>query len=241
MLVIPAIDLKGGACVRLRQGRDEETTSYSGDPVAVAEEWKRQGAVLLHVVNLDGAFGRSSSHLKILGEIVARTGLAVEFGGGLRSQEAVDAALEVGAAKVVLGTAAIEDPGLLDYVLGRYGAPRLVVALDALDGFVAVKGWTEVSSRTVRDTARELRGVGVEEVLYTDVRRDGMLTGPDFHGVTELTTAGVKVIASGGVGSLDDLRTLGALGNAAIVGVVVGKALYENRFTLAEAIEAVRV
>lgn len=238
MIVIPAIDLKNGKCVRLRQGRDEETTEYSGDPVAVAETWVSAGAQRVHIVNLDGAFGRESSHLRLLAEIAVRCPVVLHFGGGLRTPADVDAAIDAGAGKVVLGTAAILDPSLVDDVLERYGPARLIVAVDAVEGSVVVRGWREVSGEKILAATARMQARGVEEILYTDVGRDGMMTGPDVAGVEALASTGLRVIASGGVGSLDHIRALAGSPHAGILGVIVGKALYERRFTFAEAMGA---
>lgn len=238
MEIIPAIDLKGGRCVRLLQGRDEATTEYSDDPVAVADEWVRQGARRIHVVNLDGAFGRSSLNLQVFAAMARRHEIAWQFGGGLRAQDAVDAALGAGAKKVVIGTAAISDRGFLRSVLGLAGPSRTIVALDAREGMVLTHGWTEATSVGVEELAREMHEMGVMEILYTDVDRDGMMTGPDLSTLERLAGIGPSVLASGGVSSVRDIVSLLGLGKFSISGVIIGKALYEKRVTLAEAFAA---
>jgi len=232
MDIIPAIDLKGGMCVRLRQGKDEDTTAYSADPVAVARDWFSQGAHRLHVVNLDGAFGRASGHLELLRAITRLSPTPVQYGGGLRSVAAVDEAFNAGAAKVVLGTVAVEDPPLLRQMLRVSGAERCIIAVDAVGGKVATKGWTAVSSMNALDLISRLLDDGIREVLYTDVSRDGMMSGPDTTNLVRLAATGIKVIASGGISSREDVLSLMALNNRNISGVIIGKALYENKVSL---------
>lgn len=232
MEIIPAIDLKNGMCVRLRQGDDAETTAYSSDPVGVAQEWFDAGASRLHVVNLDGAFGRASDHLAILRRIAALGPYTVHYGGGLRSLEAVRDALDAGASKIVLGTVAVEDPDLLGHMLELCGPGRCIVAVDARGGKVATRGWTDVTAVDVGDLVARLRDRGVQEVLYTDVARDGMLSGPDTDTLQRIAALGVNVIASGGVASEADVRGLIALRQPRITGVIIGKALYERRVSL---------
>jgi len=239
MDIIPAIDLKNGKCVRLQQGKDEATTEYSADPVAVAVGWVQQGAKRLHVVNLDGAFGRASGHLEILRRIVAETGVAVQYGGGLRSPEAVREAIAAGAARIVLGTVAIEDPVLLRTIVSETGTERCIVALDTVRGKVSTRGWTLVSDIDVLEAVRQLSSSGVREILHTDVARDGMLTGPDLETLEAIARTGIAVIASGGVSSLDDIRALLGLHQPSLCGVIIGKALYEKKMTVQEAIRLV--
>jgi phosphoribosylformimino-5-aminoimidazole carboxamide ribotide isomerase len=237
MRLIPAIDLKGGKCVRLRQGRDDATTVYSGDPEAVAREWVRQGARDLHIVNLDGAFGRESENLDILRRIAESTTAAVQFGGGLRTREAAIEALSAGADKIVLGTAAVEDPGLVEGLLDSYGAARVIIALDARKGKVVSRGWVEETGEPVLAMAQRMKRLGVREILYTDTSRDGMMEGPDIDTLNELLHVGIGVIASGGIGSMDDLRALKDLHDPGLAGVIIGKALYEGRIDLQSAVK----
>jgi phosphoribosylformimino-5-aminoimidazole carboxamide ribotide isomerase len=237
MDIIPAIDLKSGKCVRLKQGRDDATTEYSADPVAVAQRWEGEGATRLHVVNLDGAFGRASGHLEVLREIVRQTRLHVQFGGGLRSREAILEALGAGAAKVVLGTYALENPDILDALLKETGAGRVIVALDTVTGYVTTHGWTNVTDMEVVGVAKRLCGIGVREVLQTDVSRDGMMTGPDIATLTALSGVSMEVIASGGVSSEGDVRTLVNLRQKNLSGVIIGRALYEGAVDLKSLID----
>lgn len=237
MEIIPAIDLKGGKCVRLRQGKEDSITEYSSDPVAIAKEWERLGAKRLHVVNLDGAFGRASRNVEVLQEIAGETEVLVEFGGGLRKIEDIERAFTSGADKVVLGTAAIESPDLLSDVLERYGRDRIMVAIDGRGGMVATRGWQEVTDVSVLDLCKQMIQMGVDEVLYTDIERDGMLEGLDLATLEDLAALEVSVIASGGVSSPQDVRSLLALELPRITGVIVGKALYEKRVSLGDLLE----
>lgn len=232
MDIIPAIDLKNGKVVRLKQGLDTATTYYSDDPVATAEEWIRQGANRLHIVNLDGAFGRESGNLEVLRAISRRRQVAIQYGGGLRSREAVQEAVVAGAEKIVLGTSAVEDPGLLREVIRDYGQDRCIVALDAMKGKVALRGWTHLSELRVKELAERLQKEGVREILYTDISRDGMMTGPDRQTLIELCELGLRVIASGGVATHEDVRDLAMVQQPNLVGVIIGRALYEGAIDL---------
>ena len=236
MEIIPAIDLKNGKCVRLLQGRDDATTEYSADPVATALDWVRQGARRLHVVNLDGAFGRASNNLEILRRIVAETDATIEFGGGLRTIDDMERAFATGIDKIVLGTVAVEDPNVVDEALLQFQRDGVIVALDAIDGKVATRGWKEISEKSVVDVAGNMKKRGVGEILYTDIRRDGMMSGPDLVTLAAIAAMGVQVIASGGVSSKSDVLSLLRLGLSNITGVIIGKALYEKKVSLAELI-----
>jgi phosphoribosylformimino-5-aminoimidazole carboxamide ribotide isomerase len=236
MEIIPAIDVKEGMCVRLQQGREDSGTVYAADPVAVALRWTEEGAQRLHVVNLDGAFGRESKATDILRGIVSLTGVRVQYGGGLRSREAIKGAFEAGASSVVLGTVAFEDGDLLAETLREYGPERVIVAIDALNGNVATRGWKELTGKDVHEAARDLRAVGVREILCTDISRDGMMNGPDLLTLAGLSKSGLSVIASGGISSLEDVGALLRPGNEHITGAIIGKALYEGKIVLRSAI-----
>ena len=238
MDVFPAIDIRRGRVVRLSQGERGRETAYEDDPVGQAERFIEQGARWVHVVDLDRAFGEGEN-TAIVSNLVQRVGarIRIQLSGGLRSLAAVREVLRPGVARVVLGTAVVADPGVVDAVLGEAGPERMVVGLDARDGMVAIRGWTENTGERVEDVARRVIASGVRTIIYTDVTRDGMLTGPDISGAVALQKMGAAVIASGGVGSLNDLR---AVAGAGLAGAIVGRALYEKRFTLPEALEAVR-
>jgi phosphoribosylformimino-5-aminoimidazole carboxamide ribotide isomerase len=236
VIVVPAIDLLDGKAVRLRQGRYDAVTVYDADPAARARSWR--GVVsLLHVVDLEGARAGRPVQQGAARAIVEAFGASVQVGGGIRTRESCEAYLALGAARIVLGSAAVHDPALVRSLANDY-PDRVVVAVDARDGFVAVDGWTEGTAVRAVDLVRSLAHLPLAGVLYTDVARDGMRTGPNLDGITELAThATVPIIASGGVGSLDDLRALAARGTAACI---VGRALYEGVFTLEQAVEASR-
>jgi phosphoribosylformimino-5-aminoimidazole carboxamide ribotide isomerase len=236
MEIIPAIDVKDGKCVRLRQGREDSGTVYAADPAGVALRWSGEGARRLHMVNLDGAFGRESKAIEILRSIASLTGAKVQFGGGLRSREAIRGAFEAGASSVVLGTVAFEDGDLLAATLREYGPERVIVAIDALNGNVATRGWKELTGTDVHKAAGDLCAAGVREILCTDIGRDGMMNGPDLVTLASLRTTGLSVIASGGISSLEDVRALLAPEYEHITGAIIGKALYEGKIDLRSAI-----
>lgn len=241
MRVLPAIDLSGGRCVRLTEGRFDSAISYDGDPLEVALSWQRQGASMIHVVDLDGARGGERTvHWDLAGEMAARLDIPVQFGGGIRSAADVRDLLGRGVGRVVVGTLAVRDPQAIAGLL-QESADRLVIGLDARDGIVLVSGWQETSGRKATDLARDLASLGARRFLYTDVARDGTLTGPNVEATRQLAlAAGVRVTASGGVSQLSDLAALCGAEEDGVDEVVVGKALYEGRFTLGEALSAVR-
>lgn len=232
MILYPAIDLRGGRCVRLIQGDAARETVYGDDPAAVARRWVGEGAAALHVVDLDGAFTGRPLQLETVRAVAAAAGVAVQVGGGLRTLEDLQRVFAAGAARAVVGTRAL-DPEFLAAALDGWGS-RIVAALDARDGIVAVAGWRELSGVAVAEAAERLRRAGVAEAVYTNVANDGMLQGPDVEGVAALAATGLAVIASGGVSSLDDVARLKAVGAA---GAIVGKALYDGRLTLRAALE----
>lgn len=234
MILYPAIDLQGGRCVRLRQGEASESTDY-GDPLEAARTWKAQGTAWLHVVDLDGAFSGNAQNLSVIAEVVKATGLSVQLGGGIRTMEDIAHRLDnLGIARVVLGTVALDNPALVREACGRYPG-RIACGIDAREGKVAVRGWTRQSDRSALDLALEMRDAGVETLIYTDIARDGMLNGPNISATAGLVEqTGMQVIGSGGVGSLSDIV---ALREAGCAGAIVGKALYSGQFTLEEAME----
>lgn len=233
----PAIDLRDGAAVRLVQGDFERSTVFNEDPVAQAQAFAQEGATNLHVVDLDGALQGNPMHAPIIAQLAAAFPGTVQLGGGLRDQPAVETAIATGVDRVVVGTAVIEDEEFLRWATGRLG-DRLVVALDARDGRVATHGWTQVSDRTAVEVATELARTGVRHLLYTDIGRDGTLGGPNLEALRRLSNAAppLTILASGGISSLDDLVALSQLRLPNIRGVIVGRALYEGRFSVADAI-----
>jgi phosphoribosylformimino-5-aminoimidazole carboxamide ribotide isomerase len=236
VILIPAIDLRDGRAVRLRQGDFARETVYADDPLAAARDFARAGASRIHVVDLDGARSGEPANLEHLRRIAAELAIPIQYGGGLRTLDAVAAALEAGAERVVLGTAALLDERFLDDVLRRAG-DRAAVAVDARAGEVSVAGWAEGTGAAAEATVERLAASGVTRLVYTAVDRDGMLAGPDREALRKVATAAggrMRIVYSGGVGSLDDLRSLSALQLAGLEGVIAGRALYEGRFTVAE-------
>lgn len=239
MRIIPAIDLLGGKAVRLRQGRREDATVYSERPWELARSFADAGAERIHVVDLDGAFGASPAQRPIIERILAESQVPVEVGGGIRDMAAVDAAFASGVSFVVLGTAAAKNPAFAEAACRKHPG-KIVVAVDARDGLVAVEGWTEVSEIVASDLASQAADWGAGAVLYTDISRDGMKTGANVEATRTLAenlADRIPVIASGGIGSLEDIRQLAAAG---VPMAVVGRALYDGRFELAAAIAAAR-
>lgn len=239
MIVIPAIDLREGRCVRLREGRADAETVFSEDPVGMALHWKARGAERLHVVDLDGAFAGAPRQTALVAKIVAAVApVPVEVGGGLRDVSAVDAVFEAGARWAVVGTRAALDPQFLRDVCQAF-ADRIIVAVDARGAQVAVKGWTEIVADTVMDVGRRARDAGAAELLYTDVSRDGMEAGPNVDDTAALAREiAMPILASGGVAGVDDVRRLAAI--AGVRGVVVGRALYTGAVDLRDAMAAGR-
>jgi phosphoribosylformimino-5-aminoimidazole carboxamide ribotide isomerase len=233
MILYPAIDLKGGKAVRLRQGLMESATVYGDDPVQIAKVFQKDGAEALHVVDLDAATDGAMTNTDVIVSILKETDIPVSVGGGIRTFARASAMIEAGAASVVVGTIALEEPGLLKQMTEAFG-DRITVALDVKDGIVMTRGWTDTSERSVMEVMNDLSGLGARAFLVTDIAKDGMMTGPSiglYRTLMERTD--VRIIASGGIGSLDDIRVLGALG---VYGAITGKALYEGKFTLKEAL-----
>jgi phosphoribosylformimino-5-aminoimidazole carboxamide ribotide isomerase len=234
VIIYPAIDLRGGRVVRLKEGDPNRQTVFSDDPVATARRWMDEGAAWLHMVNLDGAFADQNANGLIL-EQVAKLGVPVQFGGGLRRLEDMQRAIDQGAARIVLGTVAVQQPELVIEAVTRWGAEQICVGLDARDGKVTTHGWQSVSEVTPADLGRVMAAQGVRHALYTDVSRDGALTGVNVESTAELARqTGLQVIASGGVGSIEDIRRLVATG--VVAGAIIGMALYEGRVQLREAL-----
>lgn len=238
MHLYPAIDVRGGQVVRLSQGEAARQQVYGHDPVAVARRFVDEGAEWLHVVDLDRAFGEGDN-LGTIRDIVAAVGsrVRIQLGGGLRSLDALRAALALGVARAVVGTSAALDPEFVPAAVSVGGTEGVAVGIDARDGRVAVRGWTETSAMTPEDLARGAVRAGVVTVIYTDITRDGMLQGPDLDGAVALQRVGARVIASGGIATLEQLQAACAAG---LAGAIVGRALYEGRFDLPAALEAAR-
>jgi phosphoribosylformimino-5-aminoimidazole carboxamide ribotide isomerase len=236
MNLYPAIDILGGNAVRLVKGDFDAKKVYDEDPLSAARGWTEAGARHLHVVDLDGAKNGAPVNLEHLRKIVDELGVPVQYGGGLRSSRAVDEALRAGATRVIIGTAAFTDPDLLRQALDSHGPERVLVSVDVRGGHVATAGWTQKTDLKTEAVLERLHALGVHELVYTNVDRDGMLEGPDLEEV-RLVAAAVRgrVIYSGGIGALADLEGLANLRQESLAGVIVGKALYERRFTIAQA------
>lgn len=236
MLVIPAIDLKEGCCVRLEQGLMERDTVYSDDPAGQARIWQEQGGELLHIVDLDGAFAGVPRNREAIRAIVEAISIPTELGGGIRDLATIEAYLELGVGRVILGTVAKENPALVAEAC-RLFPGRIVVGIDARDGLVAVRGWADVTEKKALDLAREMEGFGVEAIIYTDIARDGMMGGPNLEATRALAEAiRIPVIASGGVSCLEDIRQLLTIEASGVTGVITGKALYNGSLNLREAV-----
>lgn len=232
--LIPAIDLKGGKCVRLQEGIASRSTEYSDDPVSMALHWQELGATRLHLVDLDGAFSGKSAHLEIAESIFRSLKIPVQFGGGLRTLDQIDAILDLGAQRAILGTIAVERPDIVEEAVRRHPG-AIVVGIDARNGRVALRGWVDQTTVAAAELASRMKELGVERVIYTDVSRDGMLTGVNYQETENLCRqAGIRVIGSGGVSSTEDVRRLWERRGSGIEGVILGRALYDRKIDFAQ-------
>lgn len=237
--IYPAIDLRQGRVVRLQHGDPQKQTVFSEDPLDTAQRWARAGARWLHVVNLDGAFSEGGAQNWALLSGLAEAGPRLQFGGGIRTAHDVQRALDAGVSRVILGTVAVEAPDLVTRAVSRFGAERVLVSLDARDGMVRTRGWQADSGQCVVDLGRRMAECGVRTVVHTDISRDGVLAGVNAPASAELArTTGLRVIASGGVASLQDVLRAREEAAAGVVGVITGRALYTGKLDLAEAITA---
>lgn len=233
MILLPAIDLMSGDVVRLKQGKADQKTVYSNDPAAFARRWQEEGGDYLHVVDLDAAFTGEQRNLDAVRAITSAISIPVELGGGMRSPEAIERALEAGVSRVVIGTRAAESVDFVRDMVQRFGGERIAVGIDAKNGIVSVKGWTELSSRSALDLALEVEAVGAQTIIYTDIATDGMLQGPNFAELEKmLNSLKCQLIASGGVSSADDVRKLGEM--PGLYGCIIGKAIYDGAVNLRE-------
>ncbi|NLX70819.1 MAG: 1-(5-phosphoribosyl)-5-[(5-phosphoribosylamino)methylideneamino]imidazole-4-carboxamide isomerase [Clostridiales bacterium] len=235
MTIYPAIDIKGGKCVRLVQGRSDQQTVYSDNPVEVALKWESKGAKFIHVVDLDGAFQGKSKNDSIIKEMIKEINIPVQLGGGIRDIQKISYLLdELGISRVILGTVAIQDPGMLGITVKKYGN-KIAVGIDARDGRVAIKGWMEEADITPVDLGKRVRDMGVETVIYTDILKDGMLEGPNISTTREMIQqTELNIIASGGVSQIQHIKDLKAIGAS---GVIIGKALYTGMIKLEDALK----
>jgi phosphoribosylformimino-5-aminoimidazole carboxamide ribotide isomerase len=237
MEVIPAVDIKGGRCVRLYQGDYLKETVFSENPVEVAMGWKAQGALRLHVIDLDGAAGGEPRNITVIEAIVKRVGLPVQLGGGIRDEATVARLLDIGIDRVILGTAAVENVGLVKSLCGKYGE-SIVVGIDARDGYVATRGWVKATEIKALELALQMVGLGVKRIIYTDIKRDGTLTEPAFDAIAGMVEGlNVPVIAAGGVSKISHLVKLKEL---EVEGVILGRAIYTGDINLKEALEAIK-
>jgi phosphoribosylformimino-5-aminoimidazole carboxamide ribotide isomerase len=237
MIILPAIDLKGGRCVRLEQGMPDKEKVYSGDPAEMARTWARRGAQWLHVVDLDGAFAGEPKNLTALKAIRAAVDIPIQFGGGNRTLDTLERVFALGIDRLVLGTAALREPEFLRAACGRFG-DRTAVGIDARGGKVAVKGWSDVTDTDAVDFADEVARQGAGLIIYTDIARDGMMSGPNTNALKRMAeSVSIPVIASGGISQLSDVSDICGLVPGRIVGMIIGKALYEGAFTLESALQ----
>ncbi|GAB6180248.1 1-(5-phosphoribosyl)-5-[(5-phosphoribosylamino) methylideneamino]imidazole-4-carboxamide isomerase [Desulfotomaculum defluvii] len=240
MILFPAIDLKDGQCVRLIEGRMDSATVYSNDPGSMAKLWQDQGAQFIHVVDLDGAFAGQPRNRQSIIQIVQSVQVPVQVGGGIRDLDTITDLLSLGVNRVILGSAAILNPSLIAKACQKYGE-RVLVGIDAKDGLVAIQGWGETVEKTALELALEMKEVGIQRIVFTDIRRDGKLTGPNLAATGELARdSGLRVIASGGVSSLEDIRQLKKLEPQGVEGAIMGKALYTGAIKLPEALAIAR-
>lgn len=234
MQLYPAIDMKNGRCVRLSQGEFKNITVYSEHPEEIAVLWQEKKATFLHLVDLDGALAGRSVNEETIKKIVSSVNIPVEIGGGIRSEEAVKNMLSLGVKRVIIGTKAVEEPEFLKDMVEKFGADAIAAGIDAKAGMVAIQGWEQVSTVTATELCLKMKEYGVKHIIYTDISRDGMLSGPNIPATKKLTLeTGLDIIASGGVSCMEDLQSLY---DAGISGAIIGKALYENRVDLEEAV-----
>jgi phosphoribosylformimino-5-aminoimidazole carboxamide ribotide isomerase len=239
MLIIPAVDIRQGNCVMLQQGRIADETIYSKDPVFMAKLWKAKGAERLHVVDLDGSFSGNQSNNTIIGNICLSVDMPVQIGGGIRSMKRIDEIFMLGASYAILGTVAIYNPDVVRQAIDKYGADKIIVAVDILEDKVAIGGWKEITPVTASEMIDKLKDMGVKEIIYTDISKDGMLKGPNIDGLKKIAKSSkMNVIASGGVTTIEDVKKIAKLEKDGVIGAIVGKALYTEDFKLEEAIRA---
>ncbi len=236
MIVIPAVDIKGGRCVRLLQGRKDAETVFSDDPAAMAARWEAAGARLIHVIDLDGAFEKAPRNVEAIRDILAGVGADIQVGGGIRSEETIEMYLDMGVARVIIGTEAIGNPQMVERACARFPG-RIVVGIDARDGLVAVEGWTRTTRVEAVELGKRFEDCGVAAINFTDIARDGMQTGPNITATRRMAEAlSIPIVASGGVSTLEDIRRLLPLEPLGVTGVITGRAIYSGTLDLAAAI-----
>ena len=236
MIIIPAVDIKGGKCVRLEQGRMDAETIFADDPAVMAQKWDKAGAEIIHIIDLDGAVMKRPRNLAVIKKIVASVAARIQIGGGIRTRETIKMYLDSGVDRVIIGTETIRNPALVDDACGEF-PDRIVVGIDARKGMVAIEGWTEDTQTRAVDLARRFENSGVAAINFTDIHRDGMQTGPNIEETRKMAeSVSIPVIASGGVATLDDIKNLMPLESVGVSGVITGKALYSGSLDLKEAI-----
>jgi len=236
VIVIPAVDIKNGQCVRLVQGRKEDETVFSNDPSAMALKWAQAGAELIHVIDLDGAFEKSPKNRNAIQSILQTIDIPIQLGGGIRDEQTAQIFLNMGVRKVIIGTEAIKNPAWVKRIAGQYPG-RVVVGIDARNGLVAIEGWTETTQTKAVDLAKRFEDCGIAAINFTDIHRDGMQTGPNIEATRALAEAvDVPVVASGGVATIKDIQNLLPLENCGVIGVITGKALYSGALDFKEAL-----
>ena len=237
MIIIPAIDIKNGRCVRLIQGQMDQETVFSDDPAAMAKKWVAEGAKLIHVVDLDGAVKKQPQNITSIKRIIEGAKVDVQVGGGIRNEKTVKDLIDLGAKRVIIGTEAINNPEFVKTLCNTF-PDRIIVGIDARDGLVAIEGWTKTTQVKAVDLAKQFEDCGVSAINFTDIHRDGMQTGPNIEETRRLAQAiSIPVVASGGVSSIDDIKKLIPLKSVGVIGVITGKALYTGTLKLKEAIE----
>ncbi len=235
MKLFPAIDIKNGQCVRLKQGRFEDVLVYSDIPLNIAKQWEAKGASFIHIVDLDGALVGHSVNDEVIKNIVSEVKIPIQVGGGIRSIKDIENKLSLGVNRVIIGTKAVKDPAFIKEAISLFGADKIVIGIDAKDGMVAIEGWEKISTYQAVALAMEMKSYGVKTIVYTDISKDGMLLGPNISHTKELAqTTGLDIIASGGVSCMKDLEMLREIN---VYGAIMGKALYENRIELSKAVQ----
>ncbi|MGD2029804.1 MAG: 1-(5-phosphoribosyl)-5-[(5-phosphoribosylamino)methylideneamino]imidazole-4-carboxamide isomerase [Desulfobacterales bacterium] len=237
MIIIPAVDIKNGKCVRLLQGRMDEETVFSDDPAAMAKRWEDEGAEIIHVIDLDGAVEKRPKNLNSIRKIIERVTVHIQVGGGIRNVKTVELLMDLGVRRVIIGTQAIRNPNFVKDACKAFPG-RIVVGIDARNGYVAIEGWTKTTNKKAVELAKQFEDCGVAAINFTDIHRDGMQTGPNIDETRRLAKAvSIPVVASGGVSTIEDIKKILPLKEAGVVGVITGKALYSGSLNLKDAIE----
>jgi len=240
MLIIPAVDIKKGRCVRLLQGREDSETVFSDDPSAMAARWEGEGAELVHVIDLDGAFSKEPQNVEAVKRILDRVDIPIQLGGGIRSMETISTYLDLGVGRVILGTEAIRNPSLVEQACKAF-PNRIMVGIDARKGMVAIEGWTQTTEQKAVEMAKGIEGLGLAGIIFTEIHIDGMQTGPNIEETKRMAeSVSTPIIASGGVGNINDIKALARLAPLGVVGIITGRALYDGRLDLKQALEVAR-